>query len=737
MSNLKTRKVRTLRRLESLERRDLLAGDVSFSVSRGDLFIRGDFADNHLEVIRQGEDTVIRGLDGTTINGESVDFTVQHLTDDIRASLGRGNNSIRFVDIQVPDDLYFRGGHDSIAMVNVSADTILVDGTEDITFSGVEASRILVDTSSGDDSVSITDTTVHRDLSLRGYNLTAGVVDTTVERDFVARLSGESTLLIKDSEIKDDTRIGSSGQTHVVIEDSQHLDDVSISTWWQDDFISLDGVTIGDDVSVSLGWGDDVLSAVDTTFGDRTTLSGSRGHDALNAVDVEFARDPHISGFDQESVPDLDQRITAVKKKLEDAGVVVESKPTILDLVVENEDFSTLETALGAAGLAETFGQDGTFTVFAPTNEAFAALGDALDTIVADVEELTRILTYHVAGDELSRAELSGLDSVKTLQGQNISVEVTEDTLILNGNVQVVTADIEASNGIVHVIDTVLIPGEDLPTIAEIVVGNDDFETLLVALQTADLVDTFTGDGDFTVFAPTDAAFEAIEPSLLEAVLADPDGLLTEILTYHVVGESLDSSELAALPTVRTLQGQDISLEIVGEDLILNGNIKVAPADILASNGVVHVIDTVLIPAAPTIADVVAGNEQLSQLNRMLEGTGLDDTLKNGEFTLFAPVNSGLISLNPRLVELLIQFAPSFLEEILLNHVVEGRFDAATLLAGGPVTTLGGFELELSATEEGAQLSNVAFTPTVLEADIQAENGIVHIIDTVVLGRFR
>lgn len=727
--------------VEALERRDLLAGDVSFYTSRGDLFIIGDRADNQVELVREGNETIIRGLSGTTLNGEA-EFTVRHLSDDIRVNLGHGNDSIRIVDVAVPDDLYVDSnrGDDVVVLKNTTTDTLIVEGRsgdDAVSLNGVHARRIHVEATGGDDAVSLVDTSADRDITLTGHSVVAGFVDVTVGRDFVARLRSESTLLIKDSEIKDDTRVYGFGPTHILIEDSEHLDDVSISTWWQDDFVSLNGVTIGDDVDVSLGWGDDTLSAVNTSFGDRTSLSGSRGHDALNAVEVEFARDAHISSFESEGVADLDERLAAIKQKLADAGVAIETKPTILDLVVENDDFSTLEAALVGAGLAETFGEDGTFTVFAPTNAAFEALGDALDAIVADVEELTRVLTYHVVGEELSSAELSGLDSVTTLQGQKITIETTEDGLLLNGNVEVVARDIEASNGVVHVIETVLVPGEDLPTIAEIVVGTEGFESLLAALQAASLVETFSSDGDFTVFAPTDAAFAAIEPSVLETVLADPDGLLTEILTYHVAGESLNATELAALPSVRTLQGQDISIEVAGDDLILNGNVKVAPANIDASNGIVHVIDAVLIPSSPTITDVVAEFDELSLLSRMLVGTGLDKTLQNGEFTLFAPVNSGLISLNPQLIELLIRFAPDFLTGILLNHVVEGRFDAATLLGGEAVATLGGLELKLEATDDGAQLTNVGFTPTVIEADIEATNGIVHVIDTVILGRFR
>ena len=158
---------------------------------------------------------------------------------------------------------------------------------------------------------------------------------------------------------------------------------------------------------------------------------------------------------------------------------------------------------------------------------------------------LTDILTYHVVGDAVLAEQVVTLDSADTLNGAPIAIAVVDDGVVLNDTVNVTATDIMASNGVIHVIDAVLLPPTDemmedemmeepTQTIAEIAVANDDFSTLVTALEAAGLVDTFAGEGAFTVFAPTNDAFAALGDTLND-VLADPQGLLTDILTYHVV----------------------------------------------------------------------------------------------------------------------------------------------------------------------------------------------------------
>jgi transforming growth factor-beta-induced protein len=493
---------------------------------------------------------------------------------------------------------------------------------------------------------------------------------------------------------------------------------------------------------------------------------------------------------------------------------------TIVDIAANNPDFSTLVTAVSAAGLVDTLSGEGPFTVFAPTNAAFEAFGaDTVNAALADTDLLTSILTYHVVPGALSSEQVAAQSELTTVQGGTISVDNVNGSLRLNGNVGFVTTNIQASNGVIHVIDAVLLPpsetaaepetaletvhirvahfspdtpavdvyvngelsavqglefpnvtewielpagtynlavspagtsledaaigpadfdlpanawitvaavgspangtltaapviedyspipdgsarvtvfhgiedapavdvlaggaavvsqlafpgaldgsndgaftldvpagsydlqvvpaGEtspvvlDLPgtqldagmnyfvaavgtldapqvvvqatdttammdetaaepagTIVDIAVSNPDFSTLVAAVGAAGLVETLSGEGPFTVFAPTNAAFEALGVDTVNAVLADTD-LLTSILTYHVVPGALSSEQVSAQSELVTVEGSTISVSAMDNSLMLNGNVGFVTTDIPATNGVIHVIDAVLLP---------------------------------------------------------------------------------------------------------------------------------------------
>jgi transforming growth factor-beta-induced protein len=337
-----------------------------------------------------------------------------------------------------------------------------------------------------------------------------------------------------------------------------------------------------------------------------------------------------------------------------------EAAPTIVEIAVEDGRFTTLVAAVQAAGLVDTLNSDGPFTVFAPTDDAFAALPDGtVESLLEDPQgALTQILLYHVIGAAVPAADVVELDSATTVQGEEISIEVVGGSVILNGAVEVIITDIEASNGIIHVIDAVLLPpsltAEELPSIAEIAAGDENFSTLVAALDAAGLVDVLAGEGEFTVFAPTNDAFAALPDGTVEALLQDPEGDLTQILLYHVVDGIALAEAVVGLDSVVTLQGEAISIEIVGGSVILNGAVEVIITDIEASNGVIHVIDGVLLPPAmmpeaeelQTIAEIAAGDENFSILVAALDAAGLVEVFAGeGEFTVFAPTNDAFDAL--------------------------------------------------------------------------------------------
>jgi uncharacterized surface protein with fasciclin (FAS1) repeats len=272
---------------------------------------------------------------------------------------------------------------------------------------------------------------------------------------------------------------------------------------------------------------------------------------------------------------------------------VVEEEPTIADIAVEDGRFETLVAALSAADLVETLSGEGPFTVFAPTDAAFAALPDGtVEALLNDIPTLTEILLYHVVAGEVPAEDVVTLTQAETVQGQPVVVSTMGGGVMVN-DAEVIQTDVMASNGVIHVIDSVILPPSD--DLVGIAVADDRFSTLVAAVQAADLVETLQGDGPFTVFAPTDEAFAKLPAGTVESLLADIP-TLTDILLYHVVPGRVVSGDVVGASSAPTAQGSDIDVSVSGGSVLLNGDSRVVETDILATNGVVHVIDTVILP---------------------------------------------------------------------------------------------------------------------------------------------
>ncbi len=395
---------------------------------------------------------------------------------------------------------------------------------------------------------------------------------------------------------------------------------------------------------------------------------------------------------------------------------VTDPSQDLVDIVASDGRFNTLVQAAADADLVDALKGDGPLTLFAPTDDAFAAL-----ETVPGGDTLKQVLLYHVLDGKFRTQKLLRKEMLATLQGEDIKVSLNENNeIIINDVVKLVQANIRAKNGILHVIDAVLIPPsfQDLPSIVEIATGDDNFSILVDALTSANLVETLQGDGPFTVFAPTNAAFEKLE--------AIPEGdALTEVLLYHVASGKLTAADIVEAGKVVTLSdGQEITVEMVEDKVILNGTIEVAVANIMASNGIVHVINDVLIPPLPSIVDIATGDENFSTLVSALSAADLVETLQGeGPFTVFAPTNDAFAKLDA-LPE------GDALKDVLLYHVASGKFDAATLLADGKVTTIQGAEITVEQVGDDVILNGMV---KVVAADIMASNGIVHVIDTVLI----
>jgi uncharacterized surface protein with fasciclin (FAS1) repeats len=270
---------------------------------------------------------------------------------------------------------------------------------------------------------------------------------------------------------------------------------------------------------------------------------------------------------------------------------------TLVDLAGETESLSTLVMAIEAAGLAETLSGEGPFTVFAPTNAAFEALPDGtLETLLKpeNKETLAAILKYHVVSGAVMSTDLSDGQTAKTVQGENVVIK-TEGGVSVNG-ATVATADVSASNGVVHIIDEVILPPSMQPkNIVQLAMANEELSTLVAAVKAADLVGTLSGEGPFTVFAPTNAAFEALPEGTLETLLKPENkDQLVAILTYHVVSGKVMSTDLSNGQTAATVQGEEVTVDL--RDGVKISGASVVAADVEASNGVVHVIDQVILP---------------------------------------------------------------------------------------------------------------------------------------------
>ena len=281
---------------------------------------------------------------------------------------------------------------------------------------------------------------------------------------------------------------------------------------------------------------------------------------------------------------------------------------TIVEIAAEDGRFSTLVAAVEAAGLAETLSGEGPFTVFAPTDDAFAALPEGtLDSLLLpeNKQQLSDILLYHVVPGKVMASEVAGLDGKMAdtaLEGKQIGIKVDMGSVYLNESTKVIVTDIEASNGVIHVIDSVLLPPSaeeamEAMDIVDTAVADGRFTTLVTAVQAADLAETLKSEGPFTLFAPTDEAFAALPEGTLETLLLPENKQqLTDILLYHVVPGQVMAADVVDLTSATTVLGKDATIKVEDGKVFLNDNVEIIITDIATSNGVIHVIDTVLLP---------------------------------------------------------------------------------------------------------------------------------------------
>ena len=271
-------------------------------------------------------------------------------------------------------------------------------------------------------------------------------------------------------------------------------------------------------------------------------------------------------------------------------------------------------------------------------------------------------------------------------------------------------------------------------TVVDVIVNSPDHNTLETAVIAAELADDLSGAGPFTVFAPTDAAFAAIDPATINALLADPTGDLAQILLHHVVLGVADGSNISNGLAIGNLISQNLTFSTNGGLSINGANISVA--DIKTDNGVVHVIDAVMLPMAVptriegTIMDVVSTSPVHTTLNSLIVSAQLDDDLSSaGPFTLFAPTDDAIAALPASVVESLLADPTGALADVLLFHAVSGVASTDNVSDGVTIGSLLGRNITFGVSANGVTVNNI----NVSVLDIYTTNGVVHVIDAVLV----
>jgi uncharacterized surface protein with fasciclin (FAS1) repeats len=435
--------------------------------------------------------------------------------------------------------------------------------------------------------------------------------------------------------------------------------------------------------------------------------------------------------------------------------------PNIVEVALETPELTNLVSALQAAdgNLVNLLQTDGPFTVLAPNNAAFATFlaangFDSLDDVPTDV--LEAILLNHVIQADVSSGDLAGLGRGYTstsASGANnlpISLYFNAENGVRFNNVSAVTsggADIDASNGTIHIVDAVI----PIPNIVDHAAANADFSSLVAALGAADgnLISVLNGEGPFTVLAPDNAAFDTF-------LGGTPIGginttVLTRTLLNHVIGANVSSTDLTGLGagyTNTSVNGpgeNPMSLYFNTSDGVqFNGTSTVTTADVVGSNGIIHAVDGVI--ALPTVVTFAAADPNFSTLVTALteltpgvdyveilsrtEGENLD--MINPEFTVFAPTNDAFDDLEEIPGE-------TTLIQVLNHHVVTMANIASTDLTGNDtVETLQGDNITITAPGTGGNIADVEDGAGntdigIIAVDVQADNGVIHVLNKVMI----
>lgn len=438
-----------------------------------------------------------------------------------------------------------------------------------------------------------------------------------------------------------------------------------------------------------------------TATGEELTISTSDTTTYVNGARIETKDITGTNGF----VHVVER--TLLENQSLSSRIGLEARTSMLDIALGESD--------GLPG-------DGPYTVFAPVDGGFGGL--EFQTLIEEGSLLSTLIDYHIVEGRVQASDLGDGETLTTLSGDELQVSVEDETVFVNG-AEIETPNLGTSNGLIHHIDNALL---DNQTITGRTILTSNYSNLEAGLSQVGLSGTLDGSGPFTVFAPQNGAYGPLDTDTLN----NSDALYQSVLEYHVVsGQALESGDLSDGQTLTTVDGGELEVSVDGGTVHVNGY-PIQQADVQASNGVIHGLGSIMLENQ-TIADRAALTSVLASLEDFLQQTGVYGTLGDSDktFTVFAPADGAFAALNGDAMSALgADRNQALLEKILTYHAVDGAAYSSTELEDGRrLQTLQGSSIQTTASSGGVQVNGIPVgTP-----DIQASNGVVHMIDEDVL----
>ena len=439
--------------------------------------------------------------------------------------------------------------------------------------------------------------------------------------------------------------------------------------------------------------------------------------------------------------------VSCKKTNSSTSNTVINNDPstqTIGYQVSGSANFTLLKAAAFKAGLVQTLESPGPFTVFAPTDDAFKASGiDATTINTLSADNLKTILLYHTITSKIASSSVPAGPNAKVITASGDSVFVTNNMngVFVNG-IKVTKADLPASNGVIHTIAKVLLPASG--NIVHVPSADTTLSYLVAAVVRAsqgstNVASLLSSGGIFTVLAPTNNAFRKAGFATVAAINAADPNTLTTILTYHVIAGRVFSSDLTNGGTPATLNGGKLTITLSGSGAAVQGSANASASNItatntMATNGVVHVIDQVLLPLPGTIAAQVSSNPNFTLLKAAVVKGGLAATLDGaGPFTVFAPSDNAFLA-SGITSSVISALSVGKLDTILLYHTIAGKILSSQVPAGpnAKVITAGGDSIFVTNNANGVFVNGIP----VVTADVPASNGVIHVLNKVLLPSF-